>query len=955
MKFKKLKVQGFGNLHGVEMKFQPHLNVILAPNESGKSTLTECLYRCLYGFHVQKKEKTFLDQYKPLRGDRYAAQLTIEDCAGTSYEVDRDFAAKTVLVRNAITGEDLTGRFPTERKGQHLLFAEDVLGISRDIYRSVCFIAQGFVDSLDNGEELSGEIRRLADSSGQDSDHKMALDRLDKAIDKIGKTERASNKEYGQTCDRVRQLDLQRAGIVESKQEREQIEQQLEQLRERLEQTQRDLTRSRALNLSLQLARLNTTLEKFHSLTEEIEQLENKTEQLEQYKSVPTQLRDELHLDRDRAEKLSEQIAEHEKAIANTEQAIEDLKRKLRTYQNFYKLPEDAVERIDTLGNSWKKEKRELELLDQRISQAKHSRQRIEQQLAELNTKVEKFSAVLQGDLGATNAQLNRLIEDVSKQAAKKHEINFREQQLQARRIDLARKKKSFLILSASVGFLAAAGTFFFQMSETLPGAVVSGLIAGGVTFALIFFATGQILSGDKKNIIEEQKALDVLEDEVQNAEQRKQDALTSADVPSMKDLNELLNLRKDLQGRLSDDDSLKQLLEERQRRETELQQTTQKMRMLLTQSGIINEEEEITVEHVSLFKEGLKKQKLLAQEMQSKVGKKEDLAKDLQAWKSERDSMNDKVKEILAKGNAETFEQFEEACAKNLELKSSLQRLENLREQRSILIGDQGEKQLLEKKQNLEKSLEQMEEIPEIDDTDAAREKLLAEDVPKKEQEVSDLQRQIAAEEARLQERWESEHSLAEIEEQLQEAQAHLNRLELYREAVSEAKELIQESATEFHERVFAPEMSACCGDLVKSATGGRYNEILLEKDLSMVRVRGAETQLFQAPWLSRGAVEQVYFALRVGIGQFLSRGREPLPLILDDTFANTDDRRLPEVCRLLMGIAETSQILLLTCHRRQVETLEQIAQEKGVSMDREQVGPFDFYHSGSAGNPSS
>ena len=43
----------------------------------------------------------------------------------------------------------------------------------------------------------------------------------------------------------------------------------------------------------------------------------------------------------------------------------------------------------------------------------------------------------------------------------------------------------------------------------------------------------------------------------------------------------------------------------------------------------------------------------------------------------------------------------------------------------------------------------------------------------------------------------------------------------------------------------------------------------------------------------LSHGARDQLYLAVRAAISEFLSRGAGPLPLLLDDVFATSDDDR--------------------------------------------------------------
>jgi len=47
----------------------------------------------------------------------------------------------------------------------------------------------------------------------------------------------------------------------------------------------------------------------------------------------------------------------------------------------------------------------------------------------------------------------------------------------------------------------------------------------------------------------------------------------------------------------------------------------------------------------------------------------------------------------------------------------------------------------------------------------------------------------------------------------------------------------------------------------------------------------------------LLRGA-RQLYLAVRLAISEYLSRGRSPLPFLLDDVFATSDDERRAPGC---------------------------------------------------------
>jgi uncharacterized protein YhaN len=66
----------------------------------------------------------------------------------------------------------------------------------------------------------------------------------------------------------------------------------------------------------------------------------------------------------------------------------------------------------------------------------------------------------------------------------------------------------------------------------------------------------------------------------------------------------------------------------------------------------------------------------------------------------------------------------------------------------------------------------------------------------------------------------------------------------------------------------------------------------------------------------LSRGAAEQLYLCLRLGLAEEFSRRAEPMFLVMDDVLVNFDPVRRRATARLLLEFAERQQVLLFTCH---------------------------------------
>lgn len=119
---------------------------------------------------------------------------------------------------------------------------------------------------------------------------------------------------------------------------------------------------------------------------------------------------------------------------------------------------------------------------------------------------------------------------------------------------------------------------------------------------------------------------------------------------------------------------------------------------------------------------------------------------------------------------------------------------------------------------------------------------------------------------------------------------------------------------------------------EVLAELTRGKYHQVVIDKELQMGV--SAQDRYIPVEQLSRGTMEQVYFALRMAVGDILC-SQEPLPVVLDDVFVMYDEVRLMETLQWL--IEHKRQVLLFTCHKRE----GQILQDYGLPYHR--VGVFD------------
>ncbi len=177
MELRKLKAS-FGRLEGEELRLSPGLNVIEAPNESGKSTWAAFLRAMLYGVPTAQRPKSGVlpdkQRYQPWSGAPMAGSI------------DLVWQGREITLRRASPGGSrpmgdaeavYTGteeRVPQLRAG---VPGEVLLGVTEPVFRRSAFIS-GADMSLDANSELEKRITRLVTSGEERSSYTEADERL---------------------------------------------------------------------------------------------------------------------------------------------------------------------------------------------------------------------------------------------------------------------------------------------------------------------------------------------------------------------------------------------------------------------------------------------------------------------------------------------------------------------------------------------------------------------------------------------------------------------------------------------------------------------------------------------------------------------------------------------------------------------------------------------------------
>ena len=127
---------------------------------------------------------------------------------------------------------------------------------------------------------------------------------------------------------------------------------------------------------------------------------------------------------------------------------------------------------------------------------------------------------------------------------------------------------------------------------------------------------------------------------------------------------------------------------------------------------------------------------------------------------------------------------------------------------------------------------------------------------------------------------------------------------------AIQAAESMTMKKATRFLEHQV--------GRDIARLTGGRYRRVSIDDQTLDIQVWAPERgDWVQASQLSKGTVDQVFLAARIGLVRLVTQNRRP-PLILDDPFVTFDDTRAARAALLLRELSSDFQVIYLACSNR-------------------------------------
>lgn len=169
-----------------------------------------------------------------------------------------------------------------------------------------------------------------------------------------------------------------------------------------------------------------------------------------------------------------------------------------------------------------------------------------------------------------------------------------------------------------------------------------------------------------------------------------------------------------------------------------------------------------------------------------------------------------------------------------------------------------------------------------------------------------------------------------AALDAALEEKRAALAQQQAEYDAIALALETLQQANTALQNR-FSPALSKRTGELFSRLTGGKYDSVLLDRSFAAQTGETGDGAAHDALYLSLGALDQLYLAVRLAICESVLPPEDPIPLVLDDALVRFDDARCRAALDVLYEVSQSRQLLLFTCQHREAAYL---AGREGVTL---------------------
>lgn len=953
MRIRRLLLRSFGCLRGEFHFSADRINLILEPNEKGKSTLAAAILAALYGFPPGQRRSegrpiVDADVHRPWSGEGYYVEMDLE-VEGRGYTIKRDFARREERVLEWKTGKDITAEFQAGK--EHMDFAGILTGLTREEFAKTVFLRQAEMQEIRSPGGLTAALQRVATSQQGDVAAAEAIEILSQAVRQY----RGRKIRRGKVESEIQEIDEEisvLAGKLDAMEDRRRkAEERILELKATSREEGRnedELNRLEYLILAAGLTEDRRRMEEETREREELQHLEEQFQELQSFAEFPSESRGRLLELKTWLSALAEEEARLVgRAREEEAEPLRELEERAAALQGISVPGEEEMERLATIETdllaAWKT-RRDV----RRARRAMHDRWR------EKGFDPEAFQAEAALLAGLTPEDRRFLRDYAAKEIELRSGLTAAEREADDAAEELGRLEervgapggsRTALAAASAIAFLAAAASWMagWSLWIILPAALI-----GAGLLAMRALTAGPPIEPSEEGLLQRESL----------AACRRRVEEISAAVESMKASLEsiagrigagsgerLLEKFRDADARTDDAAEMASLARQASDASRNFEEAAAAIRPIMARAGFEPRFGAVTPAGVRRFRKLASERAELAGEIEELKERLRHSDEEIAKLAGERRSTRSEVEEILSRAGIEAGGDLEKAAVLFEEGIKRRDRYETLKKE---VIPGLVRRSLSHRGEPLMKAVETAEMIlrrKREDDASLAglqpdkshREYVEQRDALRKEAKLL-VERRLALSGELGEVLREYRRDYPDTQRWLTEWREQKERAEAFRSAVQIASEVLEGISREAYAE-WADVLNERASDALALMAPG-YGDLRFDESLSFtiadLREGNRRTREDVDRRFSAGTKDQIYLAARLAFASYLSAGKIHMPLILDDPFASFDDQRFAGAMSMLIDkFAKRHQIVILSCH----ETRHRAWQDRNAGRSAERV----------------
>ena len=885
MIIKSVNINSFGGIKNKKINFSKGLNIVYGENEAGKSTIQSFIKIWLYGFSSYKGKDYKLNErikYTPNDGDNISGELNVihED---KEYIIRRTFGRTkkedTSIIINSITGEEVQ-YINKEEPGKYFF------NINRSTFINTVFIGQlGVSVKKDKEEEILDKLSNSIGSEEGQVSVEVAFSKLYKYkksisnIRKSGSLDVLKNKYGDLLSERYEAYKLSNHNIEN--------EENLIKLNEEKLNINKEISNLEIYKKYLKKIKIKKEYQEITEYFKKKEKLRNEQFSINKDLTFNDEVINNIFIENVKEDysmylNLLDIVNDEEERICVKEEWLIELKVPLREYYYINNLPKDILSKLEGLkiknemltekyqiNESIKNEieflnlkKKEAENLIGSAIEIKNFKEDLESLLLIYEEELKKLKSIMEeeSDKPQNNIFLISLV------------VIFFISIILGIIIDNSNFK--VLLYTISLGILIFIGFNFYINKKGSNKEKTSFLLKGNIEKIEIklneYCSKLQVNNySELVNKLSIYKNYLELEEKINRKINEKLSQRSILDLDSAMDERE--NIKEEINNylRIASVDSIDKLIKEIYKYKEDFKEVNNLEIELNNLKSSLNR----TKEQLLIREEKLKRNLESIGFKNINISEIDEIIKEIE----EKIKKRDEVSKSLA-----SVEEAYSALTKGKDINK-------IKEELGDVINI-----------NFNYSYENEDEIDEV--------------IKEKNIRLVDVEKKLKDIENEIKNRFIGKRTIPVIEEEIKEVESNIEKYETQLKASYVVSEVLTEVYDEIRSS-FGPILNSNVITSFKEFTDGKYNEVMVSDNYEM-KVKD-DKSIMAAEALSNGANDQLYLSLRLAFVEMIFKNKD-IPICLDDTFIQYDDKRLERTIKYLIKEG-FEQYIIFTCQKRE------------------------------------